>query len=236
MTRLKGKARDKARKKQKNKNKNSYFLRKKKLLSQIKKWDDPILSETCSPVDSSEDISGMVKEMKSILALSDNGLGIAASQIGYTKRIFVTRPNIDSKNMTVFVNASIISQSKEKEKRGEGCLSYPGVVSVVERPAKITVMYEDENFKEHEKKFRGLDACVICHENDHTLGVCLVGQFWREQKEAKKNAEEITEDVETLADAIISGEEMTVGSVSLEDVKKQAEENETISEDVASTS
>lgn len=195
MARLKGKARDRARKKQKNKDNNSYFLRKKKILSEIRKWDDPILKETCSPVDSTEDISGIVKELKSVLMLSNNGLGIAASQIGYAKRIFVTRPDVISGNLTVFVNATIISEGKEREKRGEGCLSYPGFVAVVDRPAEIVVSYEDENFKVHESRHKGLDACVICHEHDHTLGICLVGDAYRESLKEEKD-EVVSEDVE----------------------------------------
>jgi peptide deformylase len=182
VTRLKGKARAKANKKQKNKNKNSYFLRKKSILSKIRKWNDPVLTETCSPVDPSEDISGIVKEMKSVLMLSDNGLGIAASQIGYAKRIFITRPNVTSSKMTVFVNASIVAEGEERVKRGEGCLSYPGIIAVIDRPAEITLAWEDENFKVHEGKFKGLEACVICHEHDHTLGICLVGKFWKEEE------------------------------------------------------
>jgi peptide deformylase len=195
MTRLKGKARDKARKKQRNKNKNTYFLRKKKILSKIRKWDDPILKETCSPVDPSEDISEIVKELKSVLMMSDNGLGIAASQIGYAKRIFVTRPNVTSSNITVFVNASITKESEERSKRGEACLSYPGVVSVTDRPAEITIEYEDEKFKVHSKRFKGLDACVACHEHDHTLGICLVGDAWKESLKEEED-EVIPEDVE----------------------------------------
>lgn len=195
MTKLKGKARVKANKKAKNKSKNNFFLRRKNLLSNIIKWDNPILKETCSPVEPDEDISETIKLMKNILKVSENGLGIAASQIGIPKRLFVTRPNVTSDKITVFVNASIIEESEEREKRGEGCLSYPGIVSVIERPAEITVEYEDEEFKVHSKKFKGLDACVVCHEHDHTLGVCLVGDAWKTEKEEKsKRAVEVTKE------------------------------------------
>ena len=195
MSKPKGKARAKANRKLKNKSKNAFFLRRKQLLSKIKKLDDPILKETCSPVDPSEDVSAIVKEMKSILMVSDNGLGIAASQIGYPKRIFITRPNITSGDITVFINATIIKESEEREKRGEGCLSYPGVVSVIDRPAEITIEYEDENFRVQTKKLRGLDACVACHEYDHTIGVCLVGDAWRAETEEKnKRSVEVTKE------------------------------------------
>jgi len=200
MSKPKGKARAKANKKLKNKNRNSYFLRKKSLAAKIRKWDDPILKETCSPINPSDDISAMVKEMKDILIASDNGLGLAASQVGYAKRIFVTRPNVTSKNITVFINATIISESKEREKRGEGCLSYPGVIAVIDRPAEITVEYEDEQFKVCSKKFKGLDACVACHEHDHTMGVCLVGEEWNRLKEEKlKPSQEMIDKAKALS-------------------------------------
>ncbi len=190
MSKLKGKARAKANKKLKNKNRNTYFLRKKSLIAKIRKWDDPILKETCSPVDPSEDISVMVKEMKDILVASDLGLGLAASQVGYTKRIFVTRPDVTSNNVTVFINATIMSESDEREKRGEGCLSYPGIFAVIDRPAEITLDYEDEKFEVHSKRFKGLEACVVCHEHDHTMGICLVSEKWEREKD-----EVISEDV-----------------------------------------
>jgi peptide deformylase len=63
---------------------------------------------------------------------------------------------------------------------------------VIDRPAEITLEYEDEKFKAHSKRFKGLDACVACHEHDHTLGICLVGDAWN--KEEKD--EVISEDVE----------------------------------------
>jgi len=192
MSRTKGKVRAKANKKQKNQSKNNFFLRRKNLLSNIIKWDNPILKETCSSVTPSEDISEIVKLMKDILKVSDNGLGIAASQIGVSKRIFVTRPNVKSSNITTFINASIAEESKEREKRGEGCLSYPGIISVIDRPSEVTIEYHDENFKSHRKKLKGLDACVVCHEMDHTLGVCLVANTWKEEQ----NGEAVPKDVE----------------------------------------
>ena len=194
MSKLTGKARQRANIKKKNKSKNSFFLYRKRLLAKIIKWDNPILKEVCSTVDSSEDISGLIKEMKDVLLVSDNGLGISASQIGISKKIFITRKDIDSKDIKVFVNAMIVSESSEKEKRGEGCLSYPGVVSVIERSSEITIEYEDENFSSKTDTFKGLDACVICHEYDHTFGICLVGDEWRKEKEEVD--EPVSKDIE----------------------------------------
>ena len=194
MAKLTGKAKDRARQKQKNRDKNSRFLRKKNLLSKILKWDDPILKETCDTVDPTEDISEIIKEMKSILMVSINGLGIAASQIGYTKRIFITRPMTTSTidEVKVFINSSIALEGEEKEKRGEGCLSVGSHVAVIERPSEVTIGYQDENFKDHTKKFKGLEAKVIFHEHDHNFGICLVGDDY--EKSLKKK-DEIVKDI-----------------------------------------
>ena len=192
MSKAKGRVRQRAKKKERNQNKNSYFLRKKSLLLKIRKWNDPILKEVCSLVDPSEDISGIVKEMRDILIVSNNGLGLAAPQAGYAKRIFITRPSITSHSITVFINASIISESEEREKRGEGCLSYPGIITVIDRPAEITVEYKDEKFEVQTKKFKGLDACVVCHEYDHTIGVCLVGDSWKEEQDGETIPEDVS--------------------------------------------
>jgi len=234
MSKPKGKARAKANKKKKNQGKNSYFLRKKRLIAKIRKWDDPILKETCSPVDGSpanegEDSTSIIKEMKSILLASDNGLGIAASQIGYAKRIFVTRPTVTSHNITAFINATIISESKEREKRGEGCLSYPGIIAVIDRPAEITVEYEDEQFKVCSKEFKGLDACVVCHEHDHTVGVCLVGEEWKREQEQKPSQEMIDK-----AKSLSLDDDSKY--VEVEEFLAEVEKDEVIPEDVESKS
>lgn len=183
MAKLKGKARAKANKKKRLKNKNNYHIRNKELLSLIKKWDDPVLKQVCDTVGADEDVSNIIKELKQVLGAAKNGLGIAASQIGYAKRIFAIRPKGPGKNITIFINSKIIEESKERISRSEGCLSYPGFYTYIERPVKLTLQYEDENRNSNEIRFKDMEACIIFHEHDHTSGICLVGQFWEKEKD-----------------------------------------------------
>jgi peptide deformylase len=176
MARLKGKARARASHKEKLKKQNDYFLRRKKLLSHIRKWDDPILKQRCEPVSVFDDVTNIVKELKSVLAVTDNGLGISASQIGYAKRIFVIRPDIGSGVMTTFINSNITEESKERSVRREGCLSYPDFYMNINRPSEVTISYEDESRNHQKETFKGMEACVILHEHDHAQGICLVGE------------------------------------------------------------
>ena len=71
MTRLKGKARVKANRKKKNKQKNDFFLRKKRLVGEIKKYDDPILEVECSEVLKGEDVKDIFKKMIQVLNATD---------------------------------------------------------------------------------------------------------------------------------------------------------------------
>jgi len=185
MAKLKGKARAKSNKKKKLKSKNDYYIRRKELLSLIKKWDNPVLKQVCDTVAPDEDVSNIIKELKQVLGVASNGLGLAASQIGYAKRIFAIHPKGSGKNITIFINSEIVEESKEMTTHSEGCLSYPNFYTHIERPAKLTIRYEDENRNLYTSDFKDMEACIIFHEHDHTFGICLVGQFWEEQKDGQ---------------------------------------------------
>ena len=174
MSKLKGKDRAKASKKQRMQNKNSFFVRRKFLVSKIRKWDDPILKEVCDTVSEDEDVSSIIKELKNILNATKNGIGLAAPQIGYKKSIFAIKMS-KSSPVTIFINAEIINKSEETVLMNEGCLSYPNFYTEIERASGITLKYTNEEGKVEEKEFSKLEARVIQHEYDHTLGVCLVG-------------------------------------------------------------
>ena len=182
MAKLKGKARAKANRKKKLRSKNNYYIRRKELLSLIRKWDDPMLKQVCDTIAPDEDVSNIVKELKQVLGVAKNGLGITASQIGYAKRIFAIRPKGPGKDITIFINSKIIEESKERTTHGEGCLSYPGFYTHIERPIKLTLQYEDENRNSYERRFKDMEARIIFHEHDHTQGICLVGQSWKEEE------------------------------------------------------
>ena len=107
--------------------------------------------------------------MLDTLYYTENGIGLAAPQVGVLKRIFV----IDMKNdegPIVFINPEITAQSGEQF-YSEGCLSIPGLTGEVRRPAEVTVQATDENGNDFVLEADGLLAVCICHENDHLDGV-----------------------------------------------------------------
>ena len=106
------------------------------------------------------------------------GVGLAAPQIGRAIRLFL----VDTKQTKeegkeeegikkVFINAQILEETGKSWAYEEGCLSIPNIRGDVDRQAKITIRYQDENFETHEETYEGINARVIQHEYDHIEGV-----------------------------------------------------------------
>jgi peptide deformylase len=146
---------------------------KNELLSKIRKFDDPILQQICDNVKIEENfISLIIDELTRALYASKNGVGLAAPQIGYTKKIIAIRPDVESTWIKILINPEIIDKSKETILMKEGCLSFPGVIAEVERNKFIKVSYIDERFRKTEEDIGGLKSIIIQHEIDHLNGKC----------------------------------------------------------------
>jgi peptide deformylase len=105
-----------------------------------------------------------------------NGIGLAANQIGITKRVFV----MGSRNIPGFpepfavFNPKIVEASTEMILDQEGCLSYPGLFLTVRRPSWIVVEYQNSRGDTIEARFEGYLAKCFQHELDHLDGICFV--------------------------------------------------------------
>jgi peptide deformylase len=99
------------------------------------------------------------------------GVGLAAPQIGISKRIAVIDITFgkDPKAKLVLVNPEIIA-TEGKQQEEEGCLSVPGFREKVKRPARATVRAKDAKGKEFTMSGEGLLARAFCHETDHLNG------------------------------------------------------------------
>lgn len=106
----------------------------------------------------------------------ENGLGLAAPQVGKNNRIIVARLNYDtSEEMIVpMINPEIIYRSEETEFGEEGCLSLPGIYDKVERHKKIRVKFTDINGNIQILELDDLNARIIQHETDHLNGVLFI--------------------------------------------------------------
>lgn len=121
-------------------------------------------------------LKGIIESMFETMYHSD-GIGLAAPQIGISKRIFIVDASpVESDDESlkdfkrVFINPEIISYEGDNVIYNEGCLSIPGIREDVPREERITIRYQDEQFEQHEEQFEGYPARIIQHEFDHLEG------------------------------------------------------------------
>ncbi len=120
---------------------------------------------------------------------NSSGVGLAAPQINKGIRLFV----IDSIQILngmeeeekkeypgdegykgVFINAQILEIEGNEWPYNEGCLSIPKIREDILRRERVHIRFQDENFKEHTRTFRGITARVILHEYDHIEGKLFI--------------------------------------------------------------
>jgi len=138
----------------------------------VKTIGEPVLAEKAAPVDKIDDnIRTLVKEMIDTM-INENGIGLAAPQVGVLRKIFVCR--IQDNPPFVFINPEIISTSPDTCSYEEGCLSIPGMYADIIRPAEITIQAFNEMGKPFTIEAEGILARVIQHENDHLNGKLFI--------------------------------------------------------------
>ena len=105
-----------------------------------------------------------------------NGIGLAAIQIGFPKRIIVLDLTKDKaeRNPMYFVNPTIHSKATEQSTYEEGCLSVPDQFAEISRPKKIEIEYLDYHGEKKLLKAEGLLATCIQHEMDHLEGILFI--------------------------------------------------------------
>tara|TARA_A100001011_G_scaffold19900_1_gene20244 strand:- start:9498 stop:9992 length:495 start_codon:yes stop_codon:yes gene_type:complete len=108
-----------------------------------------------------------------MLMKMQNGLGLAANQIGITKRFFaIGHDSFDTfQKPAIIWNPSIKKQSAEKVIDLEGCLSFKDIFVKVERPKKIEVQYETTQGKTRFAELKGMESKCFQHELDHLEGI-----------------------------------------------------------------
>ena len=130
--------------------------------------EDPLLRQPCVQVQRfGTTLHNLMDDMRVTLYHS-NGVGLAAPQVGVSKRVIVAD---DRENPYVeMVNPRII-ESSGCEEDVEACLSVPDRAGWVRRATKIKVAYQDRFGKEHTLKASGYQARVLQHEIDHLDGI-----------------------------------------------------------------
>ncbi len=162
---------------------------------------DPFLRKVAKPVSKyDKKLEIQIKEIINTLLAAKNpeGVGLAATQLGINKRIFVVRL---SGKPEIFINPQVITTSEAmlsdvyKKSKGrwlEGCLSIPKIWGFVDRPYWSEFEYltpQDGQLVTKKRKFEDMESSYVQHENDHLNGILFTdhilkqgGQILKETK------------------------------------------------------
>ncbi|MDQ8029016.1 MAG: peptide deformylase [Brevundimonas sp.] len=169
--------------------------------------DLAVLKQVSTPIEGpvTDELRGLMDDMLDTM-YDAPGIGLAAVQIGDTRRVIVmdlgdkdgaacdTDPaemsqeerekfEAERRNPRYFVNPEITWTSEETAPYDEGCLSIPDYFDSVERPARCRIKYLGYNGEEIEEECEGLYAVCIQHEMDHLNGVLFIDHLTRLRRE-----------------------------------------------------
>ena len=136
-------------------------------------YPNPILTRKAAPVSEiGPSERALIKNMIETM-YAESGVGIAAPQVGVSKRIFIASPDARPGEEIVFINP-VIHQSFGTQIGLEGCLSLPDISGEIKRAQKIEYEYRDEAGKRTQATAFDFLARIIQHELDHLDGKLLV--------------------------------------------------------------
>ncbi|HLG28893.1 MAG TPA: peptide deformylase [Candidatus Brocadiales bacterium] len=136
----------------------------------------PILRLKAKPIEEIDDaVYQRVEEMLELM-YEAKGVGLAAPQIGWSKRLIVKDTAGKKTDNRVFINPVIIEEKGEVIEE-EGCLSFPGVLGKVIRAEQVVVIAYDLKGERLEFEAVGLDARVWQHEIDHIDGRLFIDRM-----------------------------------------------------------
>ena len=148
---------------------------------------DEILYKECKPVkEMPQRVEELIEDMFETM-YENNGVGLAAPQVGILKQIVVI--DVDDGNQYVLINPEIIEEEGSQTGQ-EGCLSVPGKAGIVTRPQKVKVKALDENMEEFVLEGEDLLARAICHECAHLHGQLYVSLVEGELMDTTEEVEE----------------------------------------------
>ena len=126
-----------------------------------------------------EDMADTLKEQE--------GVGLAANQVGVLKRIFIADVG---DGVIELINPEII-EVRGRQEEEEGCLSVPGIIGMVERPEYVKISALDRSGKRVVYEGTELLARVFCHEHDHLEGMLFIDKA----KDLRSGEDEEEEDL-----------------------------------------
>ena len=158
-------------------------------LLKIVHYPEPVLLTVGKPVgeeEFNEQLQKLVEDMFETM-YDAQGVGLAAPQVGVSKRLFVMDVPVDEdrSNKIALINPVIIVQEGEQV-GDEGCLSFPGIYTTVKREVRTVVRYRDVFGKEQELDCTDLSARCVLHETDHCDGIVFLDKMSALKRELVK--------------------------------------------------
>jgi len=148
------------------------------MILEVKTFPDKVLRKVAKPViEIDNELTTLLDNMVETMH-SQKGVGLAAPQVGISKRIIIVDPSggEDESMIMRVINPEIISEDGEQLGE-EGCLSVPGEYESVRRAEKITLKALDENGKEYTMEAEGFLARIFQHEIDHLDGKLFIDRI-----------------------------------------------------------
>jgi peptide deformylase len=149
----------------------------------VLKYPAPELKRKTSPVAKiGEEIFQLVEDMVTSM-LEEDGVGLAANQVGRNERIFVMNiaPNEDQPKPVAFINPVVLGKEGEVHDE-EGCLSFPDLYIKIARPEKVRVYAKNLYNEGFVMDVAGILARAVMHEIDHLDGVVFIERAAESEK------------------------------------------------------
>ena len=159
-------------------------VRRRLALAQIRQYPDPVLRLRGHEVEDFDDDLRSLVERMTMLMEGASGAGLAATQVGVLRRVFVFQ-SVEGEAPTALVNPELVATDEEAEIDDEGCLSLQHVLVPVSRNVAVTVAAKDLAGEDVRLELEGFGARVCQHELDHLDGVLIID---RTTDEARRTA------------------------------------------------
>jgi peptide deformylase len=146
--------------------------RRRLALAQIRQYGDAVLRLRAEEVESFDDDLRRLVERMTALMQDAQGVGLAATQVGVLRRLFVFQP--DEEGPRAVVNPRVVERGDETSSDDEGCLSLQGVRVPVDRSTRLVLEGQDEQGADVRFELDEYAARIAQHELDHLDGMLII--------------------------------------------------------------
>lgn len=151
-------------------------------LERLRVFGDPVLKQPTRLVTAFDERLRKLSEVMFEVMEREEGVGLAAPQIGVVSRVMVWKDPDDCDHPYVYVNPRIVEASESVTVEPEGCLSVPGETMEVPRADEVLVEAQDLQGKPFQVRHCGYQARVVQHEIDHLDGYLIIDRTSQEER------------------------------------------------------